>query len=422
MSELNNAGFEARLAMAKDELTLSDVLAQLARDSEAQIRQATASNPNTPIAVLSQLGAEFPEEVIENPICKKWLLEAPKSRFVRLCLARSASTGGETLAKLSCSNDKAVILAIAGNPNTPFYILEEFVDKPPEVCRHSNGRRENLFMAMARNPATPAEIVEKLAGESSIKIREILKQHPNVSSMALAIAKLVENSNSETSIEVLERLADDKRPSLRQIVAAHPKTPTSLLEKLVRNADEIADYINQDVSATAARHPHANSSILELYAELLVAQLPKIYYYTQYEDSAITLLAHPQLTPKVLEKFVDLGLSRLTSAIASFAKTPPNLLLKLTEMKSPLADIALWNKLASNPNTPSEALEKLFSLIGQSKNPTAVDGLISIAVHHHTPLSVIEQLSMHPESSVRRAAYQNPTIRSIADNSDSQRG
>ncbi len=75
MSELQSAGFQQRPTIA--ETTPTSVLAELATDTEAQIRQAIARNSNTAVEVLAELGEEFPNEITENPIFKVLLLKNP---------------------------------------------------------------------------------------------------------------------------------------------------------------------------------------------------------------------------------------------------------------------------------------------------------------------------------------------------------
>lgn len=57
--------------MASDANTAPDILTELATNGDRQTCALVVSNPNTPIKVLYKLGAEFPDEFLENPI---WLL------------------------------------------------------------------------------------------------------------------------------------------------------------------------------------------------------------------------------------------------------------------------------------------------------------------------------------------------------------
>lgn len=60
---------------AQDENIAPEVLAELANSEDYLTRQYVASNPNTPTEALLKLGAEFPRELLDNPIFDLLLLE-----------------------------------------------------------------------------------------------------------------------------------------------------------------------------------------------------------------------------------------------------------------------------------------------------------------------------------------------------------
>ncbi|MEM8778752.1 MAG: hypothetical protein AAGF26_07760, partial [Cyanobacteria bacterium P01_G01_bin.49] len=60
---------------AQDENTAPEILAQLAESKDSLTRQYVAANPNTPTATLLNLGAEFPRELIHNPIFDLLIVE-----------------------------------------------------------------------------------------------------------------------------------------------------------------------------------------------------------------------------------------------------------------------------------------------------------------------------------------------------------
>jgi hypothetical protein len=192
MSGLQNAELESRLTMAQCEITPANILAKLASDLEAQIRQAVASNPNTSIEVLSELGQEFPEEVTENPIFSMLLLENPESHFVRLSLARSTTTDEKTLAQLALVEDEEILYAVARNPKTPISILEGFVRNPPLLYNNDYANKSNcynLFEAIASSAKTPSSLLlklsESLPSSTSIDLGDKLAKNPNTPSEAL---------------------------------------------------------------------------------------------------------------------------------------------------------------------------------------------------------------------------------------------
>ena len=63
--------------LAKDETTLPEVLAILAKSEDYPTRRSVAANPNTPTAILLNVCREFPAEVMNNPVVPLLLLENP---------------------------------------------------------------------------------------------------------------------------------------------------------------------------------------------------------------------------------------------------------------------------------------------------------------------------------------------------------
>ncbi len=84
MLDDRNSEGESPLAKAKGDHTSPDLLKQLANNQNLEVRLAVASNPNTPQEVLIELGKEFPDAIVANPIFTVVLLENPESHFFRL--------------------------------------------------------------------------------------------------------------------------------------------------------------------------------------------------------------------------------------------------------------------------------------------------------------------------------------------------
>nr|WP_322708649.1 hypothetical protein [Nostoc sp. ChiSLP03a]MDZ8209749.1 hypothetical protein [Nostoc sp. ChiSLP03a] len=438
------------------------VLEELSLHPQPEVREAVAKNPNTPIEVLLKLGKEFPDAITANPIFNLLLLENPESHFVRLSLARSTTTSESAIAQLSKIEDKEILCAVAGNPKTPLHILERLVvEGPPLFCNEHENPHEsdfdglftaiaqnpntseslllqlaedgswNIQKAIAENPKTPlsllnkfadwrsmheaiarnpqasSAILEKLAGENEKKIRDLVKNHPNVSETAIAIINFIEGKPG-TSIELLERLASDRRVSVRRLVASHPSTPAKVLEKLAQDDEYVPS--NQYVPFKAANHPNATSTVLEFFAEFLVKQHQRFSSSNQifYKQSALELVRRSDITPKVLENLLQMNEPDVVRAIASSLKTPPTMLLELTDYQPPFVSIDFFINLAENPNTPSEGLEKLYLKINQTQYPNKIIyGLSVIAAHPNTPVHLLEQLAVHSRDNIRAEVATN---------------
>ncbi|MEH2356221.1 hypothetical protein [Nostoc sp.] len=438
------------------------VLEELSLHPQPEVREAVARNPNTPTEVLLKLGKEFPDAITANPIFNLLLLENPESHFVRLSLARSTTTSESAIAQLSKIEDEEILCAVARNPKTPLHILEQLVENPPRFCDDENADEsdvDDLFTAIAQNPNTseslllqlssgssnvqmaiaqnpkapfsllntfadwrnfrmhkaigrnpqaPSAILEKLAGENEKEIRDMVKNHPNVSETAIAIINFFEGKPG-TSIDLLERLASDRRASVRLLVAAHPSTPAKVLEKLAQDTDE-------NVPFKAAKNPNATSTVIEFFAEFLVKQLQIVSSINgakiqKCKSSAIELVRRSDITPKVLETLLQMNSSVVVDAIALSLKTPATMLLALTDYQERFSsDIHFLINLAKNPNTPSDGLEKLYLKINQTQHPNRISGLRAIAAHPNTPVHLLEQFAVDSHHLIRSKVATNVNI------------
>jgi hypothetical protein len=205
MFDYNSNEPEYKRKIASAENTSVNVLQQLSKDSDRDIRLLVASNPNTSIQVLLKLGEEFPEAIIENPIFYLLLLEDPDSLLVRLSLARSSTTASETLEKLAQDKDELVRAGVAGNRNAPLKILNRLtkdyrISVKKAISRNPSASKEildkiikdkdrDICQEVGRNPITPPDILEKLASHPNNDVRDAVMKHKNASNLALAIVQ-----------------------------------------------------------------------------------------------------------------------------------------------------------------------------------------------------------------------------------------
>ncbi|MEH2383083.1 MAG: hypothetical protein V7K27_30060 [Nostoc sp.] len=404
-----------RLSLARSTTTGESAIAQLSKIEDEEILLAIARNPKTPLELLEQL-LESPPPFWDRDNDGQY--EFDNRLF--FAIARNPNTSESLLLKLAESGISDIEMAIAENPNAPLSLLNKFADwrdvlmnkllaQHPGIPRAmlkkmAGGNIDvSIFKALARNPQVPSAILEKLAGENDEEIRYLVKNHPNVSESAIAIINFIEGKPG-TSIDLLERLASDRRVYIRLLVAAHPSTPAKVLGKLVQNTDE-------DVLFQAAKNPNATSTFLEFFAEFLVKQYQLVSPSKQgiYQAIAIQLVRHSKITPKVLENLLQMNNYDVVKAIASSLKTPPTMLLALTDYEDPCVDISFLMKLAQNPNTPSEGLKKLYLKINQiHQSPiNSINYICVIAAHPNTPVHLLEQFAVHSYTELRRQVAKN---------------
>ncbi|MDZ8030453.1 hypothetical protein [Nostoc sp. DedSLP04] len=87
------------------------------------------------------------------------------------------------------------------------------------------------------------------------------------------------------------------------------------------------------------------------------------------------------------------------------------MLLALTDYQERSSSyIHFLRNLAKNPNTPSDALEKLYLKINQTQYPNTIDGLHDIASHPNTPVHLLEQFAVHSRTDLRAKVAKNVNI------------
>ncbi|MDY6783558.1 MAG: hypothetical protein SW833_13610 [Cyanobacteriota bacterium] len=160
---------------------------------------ALSKNPNTPAEILFELGAEFPQQLLDNPVFSLLPLEYPNlaeaipektlrrllrcdrvprflleqallkdNSFLRL-IAGSRSTPVDVLERLSNYQGFDVRASVASNPKTPIYLLDKLGQDPHKM----------VLGALAANPNMPINLLEQLVERRSLfyvrqEVRRIL--------------------------------------------------------------------------------------------------------------------------------------------------------------------------------------------------------------------------------------------------------
>ena len=124
LEELSKINIELARIVARNANAAPDLLRNFSSSSDNAIRKNVAGNPNTPTEILLELGAEFPQQLLENPVFSLLLLENPN--FVAdiplvtlLSLLILDEVPPQFLELATSHDDVEVLLTIAMNPKTP---------------------------------------------------------------------------------------------------------------------------------------------------------------------------------------------------------------------------------------------------------------------------------------------------------------
>jgi hypothetical protein len=305
-SLIQQSGELVRMAAANPS-TNPQLLQQLASTKDRELRKQVAINPNTPTDVLWQLGIDFPEEILANPIFELLQLEhldlaaeippctltsllqcdrVPRSFMeyavkqqdysLWLAVAYNPQTPApllERLAHKSRRQDRELLRAVAAHPNTPPDLLSDLVEISYNVAR-----------VVAENPQTPVSVLQKvlqLYGKSyglDRMFTTLVALHPHLNPQLLLQMYLAPDETAARSLWLakqsttpsaqLVELAATSWDVLHLAVARHPNTPTAAIEQIwyqIRALHLGESTINQIIYDSFVRNP--NTSI-ELRQEL----------------------------------------------------------------------------------------------------------------------------------------------------------
>jgi Leucine rich repeat variant len=309
-------------------------LRKLAQDNNHWIRAQVASNPATPIDVLEIL-ADDPyhndgsyyvrERVAANLITPvNILLKLSRDSSCFHEITRNPNTPTNILEELLINKNYDTIRAMASNPYTPIHILAKIACLYPNLriaqaqlpYDYYQGRilttpiphflnHEYLLqdiIALCRNPATPSDILEKLAAYKEYDRISIAK-HQNT-----PISVLEKFSHLKASSKV-KRLAQSRLRSIYRELAANPETSTEQLWEMLHHQDiEIRlavllhpQGLNLLLDRALQQGNSLNRFIAGLHPQLSAVQRDRLFYSDNWLDR-LAIVCNPSTSIEYLQR------------------------------------------------------------------------------------------------------------------------
>lgn len=149
---------------------------------------------------------------------------------------------------------------LLGNPKVRLALAGDTHSPPALLGWLAHDERDEMKLALARNPVAPAEVLFALARWNSV--RPALAYNPGAPATLLATLKdhwdpwvrRAVARNPKTPAEILCKLSRDRNLWVRHAVAGNPRTPRAALRQLA-NEDEVC--LNRALTS----NPYARSAI-----------------------------------------------------------------------------------------------------------------------------------------------------------------
>jgi hypothetical protein len=460
LEKLAKTSIELARIVARNINTAPKLLKKLAHSEDKRTRQNVASNPNTPTNTLLNLGAEFPLELLNNPVFSLLLLENPNlveempaptlAHFIKLDLAPP-----EWVNIAAKHDDVQVLNALINNPKTPVEALNILI-----YGRTHNDNRITNTAALHVNlqegvtqewkkaalaelqeysylnhdffkeealwdiGIIPEDLFAALDGEAQISIAANLNPM-RISKIPLEFIKkkylyqerilLTHVLNPKASSELLKNLLKlniDVRYQeiIYSAVARNINTPVHVLE-----------YISKDISREVRHH-----AFLNLKAPLNILQNIFKKELSKYNGDNIELIKTKQYqlinnqkssTKQIIDLLEDknpairmLALGRLAVNVANNYKINGEDFKKIAQIIC-YKEAYSWEMItlniavASNPDTPTDILTHLIKYI-KSLIPSRVETKAKILdkiylIVAQNPQASVETLEYLLENSVR---------------------
>jgi hypothetical protein len=284
-------------------------LRKIATGDDWELRRLVASNPNTPTDSLWQLGLDFPEAILSNPIFQLLQLE-------QLQLAAEV-------------------------PHATLTSLLQCEQVPKNFMEYAVSQQDySLWLAVAYNPHTPHRLLENLAQKSRHQDRELIRAvaaHPNTPHHLLA--------------EIIKIGS-----GVAQVVAENAQTPVTVLEQILHKYSQIGDAT---FVTLVALHPQLNPRLLmhlHLAPNESAAQSLWLAKQSATKSSQLVELAQTDWEP-------------LQLAVVRHHNTPSPTIeqvwkkMRIHDRNPSQIDRLMYDSFASNPNTSARLRDELRKLL-----------------------------------------------------------
>lgn len=187
--------------VAAEPCTDPELLRELALSPDQKTRQSVAGNPNTPPDILLKLGAEFPSQLLDNPVFPLLLLEN---------------------LNLVAEIPLPTLRSIFRQKNVPVYILEQVAERADLEVQ----------LGLVKNVQTPLGVLNRLTQSRHPQVVESARLHIN---LAGELTEKYEKRVTEVIQEIIPSAYKADTPSLAVLTQICP-IPEFMVERWVHDS------------------------------------------------------------------------------------------------------------------------------------------------------------------------------------------
>ena len=318
----NDPNYLIRLKVAEDENVTEEILEQLTKDDNLEVRKAVFKNINCPTKVLDeQLSLDKDHKLYDEELLD--VIYQNKNVSFELALSRWNNNRTSRIDSLFSHHDLAL-------PHIQKSILEYGKGYP------------KLRLAGYKNISISS--MNELAKAGVMDIRKFLASNPNISPEVIKVLSEDYDSdvrkslaaNPNISPEVMKALSEDDNNEVRKSLAANLNISPEVMKAL-------SEDDNNDVRKSLAANPNISPEVMKALSEDYDSGVRK------------SLAANPNISPEVIEK-----LSSNTWSAREALAAHPNISPEVMKVLSEDYDSDVRKILAANPNISTEILDILM--------------------------------------------------------------
>lgn len=301
--------FHKRQAAQNPE-TEPEQLRKLAEARDPGTQRRVTNNPNTPPDLLLKLGKQYPGELLTNPVFDLLLLEdanlfetMPRATLRSLMMVKDIPVGFLERTVAIPKLGVEVARVIACHPKATDYVFTQVAQYSGDIA---------ILQALIERSSLSTEILEKLAANGVLGIKQYLSYHSNLPDSVLEkiIRYAVETPPAQQTHQFdpfLRALAEYGKPPFQAQLVQQPQLPDALVEALAEHGTEQVQlqllqrfHLPFKALETLIKRGHLKVQLRLAQYPALPADLLKRLYYDRRSIIRKQIAQHPNASVELL--------------------------------------------------------------------------------------------------------------------------